>query len=117
MPEGPILHRSRHLSIIAQGPRHAIMSGMSPGRDDRSGTLFPAPAEDGAAGPARSGVRAPLAERVRPQTFEELLGQEDVLGPDKPLRLSIEKDAPPSLILWGPPGSGKTTLAHVIRRT
>jgi putative ATPase len=59
---------------------------------------------------------APLADRVRPRTLEEILGQEDVLGPGKPLRRAIESDYLRSMILWGPPGSGKTTLAHVIRR-
>ncbi|HWW92250.1 MAG TPA: AAA family ATPase, partial [Vicinamibacteria bacterium] len=59
---------------------------------------------------------APLADRVRPRTLDEILGQEEVLGPGRPLRRAIEQDALRSLILWGPPGSGKTTLAHVIRR-
>ncbi len=87
-------------------------------RDDRSGSLFPASREPvAAAEPARAGVPAPLADRMRPRSFQDLLGQEEALGPDKPLRLSIEKDALPSLILWGPPGSGKTTLAHIIRRS
>jgi putative ATPase len=54
---------------------------------------------------------------VRPRTLDELLGQEEALGPGKPLRRAIEADALRSLILWGPPGSGKTTLAHVVRRT
>jgi putative ATPase len=53
---------------------------------------------------------------MRPRTLDELLGQDEVLGPGKPLRHSIETDELRSLILWGPPGSGKTTLAHVVRR-
>jgi putative ATPase len=53
---------------------------------------------------------------MRPRTLDELLGQEEVLGEGKPVRRAIESDDVPSLILWGPPGSGKTTLAHVIRR-
>ncbi|GAB4303569.1 MAG: replication-associated recombination protein A [Desulfuromonadia bacterium] len=56
----------------------------------------------------------PLAERMRPTTLEEYVGQSHLLGPGKPLRVLIEQDAVPSLILWGPPGSGKTTLARVI---
>lgn len=59
-------------------------------------------------------VRAPLADRMRPQTFDDLVGQEELVGPGKPLRVMVERDAVPSLILWGPPGSGKTTLAKVI---
>jgi putative ATPase len=58
----------------------------------------------------------PLADRMRPETLEEILGQEHILAPGKPLRTQIEKDQLSSLILWGPPGSGKTTLAHVIAR-
>jgi putative ATPase len=59
---------------------------------------------------------APLADRVRPRTLDEILGQDEVLGPGKPLRRAIEQDELRSLVLWGPPGSGKTTLAFVIRR-
>ncbi|GKS59484.1 ATPase AAA [Nitrospira sp.] len=58
----------------------------------------------------------PLADRLRPQDFSELLGQDDVLGADRPLRRAIESDTLSSAIVWGPPGSGKTTLAHVIAR-
>jgi putative ATPase len=56
----------------------------------------------------------PLAARMRPRTLEELVGQEQILGPGRILRRSIEGDAISSMILWGPPGSGKTTLAEVI---
>ena len=57
---------------------------------------------------------APLAERMRPRTLEEFLGQENLIGPGTPLRVQIESDQLSSLILWGPPGSGKTTLARLI---
>jgi len=57
---------------------------------------------------------APLADRMRPVSFEEFVGQEHLVAPGKPLRQAIERDHLHSMILWGPPGSGKTTLAKVI---
>ena len=58
----------------------------------------------------------PLADRMRPERLEEFIGQPHLLGPGKPLRLAIERDEVASVILWGPPGSGKTTLATIVAR-
>jgi putative ATPase len=58
----------------------------------------------------------PLAERMRPRTLDEFIGQEKLLGPGKPLRVQIESDDLASMLFWGPPGCGKTTLARVIAR-
>ena len=60
---------------------------------------------------------APLAERMRPRTLAEYVGQAHLVGEGKPLRLQIERDEPGSMIFWGPPGTGKTTLAKLIAAT
>jgi putative ATPase len=65
----------------------------------------------------QTSVNAPLAERMRPRTLEEYRGQEHLLGPGKPLRVQIERDDAASMIFWGPPGVGKTTLAKIIAET
>src|SRR5215468_339275 len=64
--------------------------------------------------PAQAKGARPLADRMRPRTLDEFVGQEEILTPGKPLRLQIERDDPGSIIFWGPPGSGKTTLAKII---
>lgn len=72
-------------------------------RDKATGSLFRA-----------SASAAPLAARIRPTSLDEFVGQAAILGPGKPLREAIERGTVGSLILWGPPGSGKTTLGHLV---
>ena len=57
---------------------------------------------------------APLAARMRPDTFNDFVGQEHLIGEERVLRKVIEAGQLPSIVLWGPPGSGKTTLAYII---
>jgi len=77
-------------------------------------SLFEPPPTDVSARDRRG--RSPLADRIRPETLQEFVGQLHILGPGKPLRKQIERDELHSMILWGPPGSGKTTLAVIIAR-
>jgi putative ATPase len=64
--------------------------------------------------PFDDGLQAPLAERLRPKTLDEVVGQQHLLGPGKPLRSAFESGRLHSMILWGPPGVGKTTLARLV---
>jgi putative ATPase len=66
---------------------------------------------------ARRSRNAPLAERMRPRNLSEYAGQEHLIGPGKPLRVQIDHDDPASMIFWGPPGVGKTSLAKIIAET
>jgi putative ATPase len=77
-----------------------------------TGSLFDDPAL-----PPTLSPDAPLAERLRPKTLDEIVGLEELLGEGRFLRNAIASDRIPSMILWGPPGSGKTTLARIIART
>jgi len=72
--------------------------------------------EDTPLRPDLPGTKRPLAERMRPEKMEDFVGQQHILGPGKPLRLQIERDELSSMILWGPPGVGKTTLARLIAK-
>src|SRR5216684_4410541 len=74
------------------------------------GDLFESSLED------RLARQAPLAARMRPRTLDEVVGQEHLLAPGKPLRALIEADRLSSCILWGPAGTGKTTIARLVAR-
>ncbi len=85
---------------------------------DEAGSAAAARGDAGAAGgAARAQAHAPLAARVRPRTPEDLVGQQGLLGERGPLRLLLHSPDAPSAILWGPPGSGKTTIAHLVAAT
>ncbi len=75
-----------------------------------------APADDSSLFEAQR-LAQPLAARMRPRSLDEYVGQEQLLAPGRPLRDAIERGTPGSMILWGPPGSGKTTLGHLIAET
>ena len=79
-----------------------------------TGSLF---GDDDFPPPATNNADTPLAERLRPTSLDDVVGLEDLLGEKKFLRNAIETDRIPSMIFWGPPGSGKTTLARIIART
>lgn len=80
-------------------------------------SLFALPPEPGSSSPAATpaaSATAPLAERLRPRTLDEVIGQAHLIGPGRPLRVAFEQGRPHSMILWGPPGVGKTTLARIL---
>jgi putative ATPase len=78
------------------------------------GTPDPGPAAGGGTLAGNEHASAPLAVRMRPRTLDELVGQQHLLAPGAPLRRLVEGDQPMSLLLWGPPGTGKTTIASIV---
>ena len=87
------------------GPARDVPAGVGSGDARSAGTLA-----------GNDHVSAPLAVRMRPRTLDELVGQQHLLAPGSPLRRLIEGDQPMSLLLWGPPGTGKTTIASIVSR-
>src|SRR3954469_3298021 len=82
---------------------------------EKSRSLFDdAETPGGGAGAPPDDPQAPLAQRLRPADLSQVIGQRHLLGPGKPLRVAFESGRPHSMILWGPPGVGKTTLARLM---
>src|SRR5262249_18456078 len=89
-------------------------SGIAPGAGGRRAPAHSATPGTDAIGFGAVADDAPLAVRMRPRTVDELVGQDHLLAAGAPLRQLVESSRPVSVILWGPPGTGKTTIAHLV---
>ena len=87
---------------------------MTDGLFDLPGAVTPAQNDSGGTLAGNTHVSAPLAVRMRPKSLDELVGQEHLLAPGSPLRQMIDGDQPLTILLWGPPGTGKTTIASLL---
>ena len=120
----PMLGRTESLNaavagsiLLYEAARQRAVAGTGPGDASGSRGTMMSLFEAGPSAARGAPRTAPLAERMRPQTLAEYMGQAHLVGEGKPLRLQIERDEPGSMIFWGPPGTGKTTLAKLIAAT
>src|SRR5690606_36095635 len=104
----PRCDRVLHHPDVVAGSAHVKQPDLFAGHEPPAAPPDPDPADAGLS------PGAPLAARMRPRSLDEFVGQEHLLAPGRALRELIEKDVPGSVILWGPPGSGKTTIARII---
>src|SRR5262245_8406945 len=108
MPEPP----PAGADLFGESPRPARTAARARAKPGARGT--PGPEASAGEWAGESGAAAPLADRMRPRSLDEVVGQEQLLGPGRVLRMAIESGQLHSMILWGPPGSGKTTVASLM---